>query len=90
MAVEAVEAAPEEPVVDSLSLDKYVKVTGTHVRLRHLPSLNSQIYMGANGYPVYPYKGELLKCIGESGDFYMVEYDNRTLYISKQYCVPVY
>lgn len=66
----------------------YVKVTGTHVRLRHSASLQGKIYSNANGVPIYPDKGALLQYTGERGDFYQVNYQGRTLYISKQFsCV---
>lgn len=67
----------------------YVKVNGTHVRLRHSPSLQSKIYSNSNGYPIYPDKGDLLEYTGERGDFYQVRYQGRTLYISKQYSYVV-
>lgn len=63
----------------------YVKVTGTHVRLRHSASLQGKIYSNANGVPIYPDKGALLQYTGERGDFYQVNYQGRTLYISKQF-----
>ena len=63
----------------------WVKVTGTNVRLRTSPSLKGNIFTYSNGAPVYPAKGSLHKYLGSSGDFYKVEYNGYTLYISKQF-----
>ncbi|MBR5102495.1 MAG: SH3 domain-containing protein [Muribaculaceae bacterium] len=63
----------------------WVQVTGTHVRLRTSPSLNGRIFTYSNGTPVYPEKGTKLKYLGTEGDFYKVDYNGYTLYISKQY-----
>ena len=63
----------------------YVEVTGTNVRLRQSPTLQGKIYADAKGQPVYPAKGAMLDLTGESGDFYQVSYNGKTLYISKQY-----
>lgn len=60
-------------------------VTGTNVRLRKGPSLESEIYKNLSGDPIYPEKGEFLDCIGETADWYMVKYDGDVFYISKQF-----
>lgn len=63
---------------------RYVVVTGNHVRLRMSPSLNGRIFSN-NGTPIYPYKGERIKYMGDAGSFYKVNYNGNYLYISKQF-----
>ena len=51
--------------------DAQVVVTGTNVRLRVAPSLNSQTLTTSNGVNIHPKKGEKLTCTGKTGDFYV-------------------
>lgn len=69
--------------------DAQVVVTGTNVRLRLTPSLNSQTLTYNNGVNVHPKKGEKLTCTGKTGDFYQVIYKGQKVYISKQFAKPV-
>ncbi|MBQ1610675.1 MAG: hypothetical protein II087_02155 [Muribaculaceae bacterium] len=69
--------------------DAQVVVTGTNVRLRLAPSLNSQTLTYNNGVNVHPKKGEKLTCTGKTGDFYQVIYKGQKVYISKQFATPV-
>lgn len=62
-----------------------VVVTGTHVRLRRGPSLQSEIVTDFYGKPVYPNKGEYLEYVDESTDFYKVRYHGDVVWISKDY-----
>lgn len=70
------------------SLPSYVRVTGTHVRLRTAPSLRSGILTNGYGTPIYPNRGETLQCIGQSGNFWKVWYAGAQVWISKSYAVP--
>lgn len=63
----------------------YVTVTGTGVRLRLAPSLQSETLTTNGGVNIHPNKGEKLECLGQSGDFYKVLYKGKVVYISKQY-----
>ena len=69
--------------------DAQVVVTGTNVRLRTAPSLNSQTLTYSNGVNIHPKKGEKLTCTGKTGDFYQVIYKGQKVYISKQFAKPV-
>ena len=69
--------------------DAQVVVTGTNVRLRLAPSLNSQTLTYNNGVNIHPKKGEKLTCTGKTGDFYQVIYKGQKVYISKQFAKPV-
>ncbi len=65
-----------------------VMVTGTDVRLRSGASLKSPALQDANGKNLHPAKGQVLKCVGQQGDFYKVVFGGLTAYISKQFAVP--
>ncbi len=65
--------------------EQQVVINGTGVRLRLEPNLKCDWLKDSKGAPTYLAKGAKLPFKGESGDFYIVEYQNRTLYVSKQY-----
>ena len=65
-----------------------VVVTGVNVRLRTSPEINDyNIIKDSNGKNLHPNKGERLECIGEDGDFYLVNFRGNNVYISKQFAV---
>ena len=65
-----------------------VVVTGVNVRLRTSPEINDyNIIKDASGKNLHPNKGEQLQCIGEDGDFYLVNFRGNNVYISKQFAV---
>ena len=74
-----------ERSVDAEKFILPVVVKGTNVRLRLGPSTNHQILSKGNK-PVYPRKGERMKYLGETDDFYHVEYKDAQVYISKKFC----
>ena len=67
----------------------YVTVTGTSVRLRMQPSLQSETLTTNQGVNIHPKKGEKLECLGQSGNFYKVRYQGKVVYISTQFATPV-
>ncbi len=67
----------------------YVIVTGTSVRLRMQPSLQSETLTTNKGVNIHPKKGEKLECLGQSGKFYKVRYQGKVVYISTEYATPV-
>lgn len=70
----------------------HVRVTGVNVRLRKSPEINNyNIITNSRGLNVHPNKGDVLRCYGEEGDFYLVEYYTDygdRAYISKQFTRP--
>lgn len=65
-----------------------VVVMGVNVRLRTSPEINDyNIIKDSNGKNLHPNKGERLECIGEDGDFYLVNFRGNNVYISKQFAV---
>ena len=63
----------------------YVVVNGTNVRLRTGPGTNYAYYTWKDGSPCYLPKGTYLTHLGESGEFYKVDYNGKILYISKKF-----
>jgi len=65
---------------------RYVTVTGNNVRMRTAPVINDRnIVKNAKGKPIYCNKGDRLKFIGTTDDFYLVEYKGSSVYISKRF-----
>lgn len=62
-----------------------VVVNGTGVRLRFGPSLYSGYLVWENGATRSPKKGTRLTLLGETDDWYRVEYLGREFYISKEF-----
>ncbi|MBQ4023356.1 MAG: hypothetical protein II612_05060 [Prevotella sp.] len=79
----------ESPATAKTSTKKsdkfYVVVNGTNVRLRTGPGTNYVYYTWKDGSPCYLPKGTYLTHLGESGEFYKVEYNGKTVYISKKF-----
>lgn len=89
---EVAPVAIEEPVdaaadsSDDAATTRYVVVTGVNVRLRTSPEINDyNIITDSRGKNLHPNKGDRLECVGEYGDFYLVIFKGREVYISKQF-----
>lgn len=63
----------------------YVTVTGTDVRLRLQPSLQSETLTNDKGVNLHPAKGQRLECVGEIKAFYKVVFNGKQVYISKKF-----
>ncbi|MBQ4367707.1 MAG: hypothetical protein II786_06465 [Muribaculaceae bacterium] len=63
----------------------YVTVTGTDVRLRLQPSLQSETLTNDKGVNIHPTKGQRLECVGETKAFYKVKFNGQVVYISKKF-----
>ena len=66
----------------------YIRVTGDNVRVRCGPGLHYDPITDIYGKNIHPLKGEILKCIGESDDFYKIRYCGQNMFITKQYTEP--
>lgn len=66
---------------------QYVVCTGNHVRLRTGPSTKyPMLVWTSTGDPVYIDKGEQLTYLGnDTPEFYNVEFDSKSVYISKKF-----
>ncbi|MBO7610555.1 MAG: hypothetical protein J6S96_10200 [Muribaculaceae bacterium] len=71
----------------SVAAADYVTITGTSVRLRMKPSLQSETLTTSAGVNIHPKKGEKLECLGDAGDFYKVKYKGKVVYVSKKFAV---
>ncbi|MBQ3731228.1 MAG: hypothetical protein II905_05725 [Muribaculaceae bacterium] len=79
------------PAYDDGMVEDYlgrVRVTGVNVRLRSTPRISDyNILTDSRGKNLHPYKGQILTCIDEEGDFYYVYFNDMPCYISKQFAV---
>lgn len=67
------------------SSSQYVVIDATELRLRLGPSTSAGILRWEDGSERYPNKGERYLFLGESGDFYKIDYKGRELWVSKKY-----
>lgn len=79
---------------NNISFSGWIEVTGSHVRLRYEPSTDANQFMDNNGNPIYPNKGDKLKCIGYINGFYKVCYNiandkQYAVYISESFCKKI-
>lgn len=58
----------------------YVVIAGDDVCVRSCPSESCK-----KSYPRL-YTGEEYRCVGESGKYYQIDYDDRYYYVPKKYC----
>lgn len=63
----------------------YVVINGTELRLRLGPSTSAETFKWGDGSNRHPNKGEKYRYLGESGDFYKIDYKGHELWVSKQY-----
>ena len=73
-------SAATTPSFDEINQENtYVTITGTGVRMRYGPGLNYGYYKTS------PKKGAKLLLLGQSGDWYEVQWGNDVAYVFKQY-----
>lgn len=63
----------------------YVVINATELRLRFGPSLDAETFKWGDGTNRHPNKGEKFRYLGESGEFYLIDYKGHELWVSKQY-----
>ena len=71
----------------SYSVPSRVKITGNNVLLRMGPGKNYR-QLTHYGQNAHLYKGQVLTCVGVSGDWWRVLYDGSYYYVSRRYAVP--
>lgn len=64
---------------------QYVVIDATDLRLRYGPSTSADTYKWGDGSNRHPNKGEKYRYLGESGDFYKIDYKGVELWVSKQF-----
>ena len=62
-----------------------VVINATELRLRLGPSLSADTFKWYDGTNRHPNKGEKYLYLGESGDFYKIDYKGHEVWVSKQY-----
>lgn len=65
--------------------NRYVVIDGTELRLRLGPSTSADTFKWGDGSNRHPNIGERYRYLGESGDFYKIDYKGHELWVSKQY-----
>lgn len=81
-------AQPETNAPAAAPAARVVKITGSNVRLRLGPSTDKEILKDADGNPIYPAKGDVLPCKAMVGDWYMVDFNGKAVYVNKQFATP--
>ena len=67
------------------SNNTWVVIDGSELRLRLGPSTSSETLKWGDGSNRHPDVGEKFKCLGESVDFYKIDYKGNEVWVSKQY-----
>lgn len=70
---------------DTESSIQFVVINATELRLRLGPSKTADTYKWSNGTNRHPNKGDRFPYLGESGEFYKIDYDGHEVWVSKQY-----
>lgn len=65
--------------------NKYVVIDGSELRLRKGPSTSADTYKWGDGTNRHPKVGEAFHYIGESSDFYKIDFKGTPLWVSKLY-----
>ena len=63
----------------------YVVIDGSELRLRLGPSTSADTFKWGDGTNRHPKVGEKFKYLGESGDFYQIDFHGHRLWVSKLY-----
>ena len=67
------------------SSNRYVIIDGSELRLRLGPSTSADTYKWKDGTNRHPKVGEAFRYLGESGDFYKIDFKGTQLWVSKLY-----
>lgn len=64
---------------------RYVVIDGSELRLRLGPSTSADTFKWGDGSNRHPVVGEKFRYLGESGDFYEIDFKGHQLWVSKLY-----
>lgn len=70
---------------NSSSINQVVVIDGSQLRLRLSPSTSSDTFKWPDGTNRHPNVGDKFRYLGESGDFYKIDFNGNELWVSKQY-----
>lgn len=80
-----VEDYRENGYLFKISDSNATQVTGETVRLREGPSTDAPIYSANGNGATYPLKGDIFESLGTKGDFNVIRFNDKQLYISKRF-----
>lgn len=66
-------------------VSQIVVIDGSQLRLRLGPSTSSDTFKWSDGTNRHPNVGDKFRYLGESGDFYKIDFNGNELWVSKQY-----
>lgn len=66
-------------------VSRFVVIDGSQLRLRLGPSTTADTFKWADGTNRHPEVGSKYRYLGESGDFYKIDFHGNELWVSKQY-----
>lgn len=78
-------ASMREFAADDNGWGQYVVIDGSGLRLRLGPSTNADTFKWPDGTNRHPKVGDKFLYLGESGDFYKIDFNGNELWVSKQY-----
>ena len=64
---------------------RFVVIDGSQLRLRLGPSTSSETFKWTDGTNRHPNVGDKFKYLGESGNFYKIDFNGNEVWVSKQY-----
>lgn len=80
-----VSLSPEFHPQSNNSESRFVVIDGSQLRLRLGPSTSSDTFKWPDGTNRHPNVGDKFRYLGESGDFYKIDFNGNELWVSKQY-----
>jgi hypothetical protein len=78
-------STPSQSVSIGHSQNQVVVIDGSKLRLRLGPSTSSDTFKWPDGTNRHPKVGDKFKYLGESGDFYKIDFNGNELWVSKQF-----
>ena len=78
-------ASMREFAAEDSGWGQYVVIDGSGLRLRLGPSTNADTFKWPDGTNRHPKVGDKFLYLGESGDFYKIDFNGKELWVSKQY-----
>lgn len=78
-------AFSKENTIKYSNAKQHVVIDGSQLRLRLGPSTEAETFKWKDGTNRHPKIGEKFECLGESGEFYQIDFHGHHLWVSKQY-----
>lgn len=78
-------ASSKENTIKYSNSKQHVVIDGSQLRLRLGPSTEAETFKWKDGTNRHPKVGEKFEYLGESGEFYRIDFHGHQLWVSKQY-----